>query len=267
MIIGTVSHFPYGRFAAALWPIAAIGLLLTIVMISLAYRSEFWTHDRLMDHLPPIHSSKPVMIKSALISLAMVVAFFSGVAPARAAVGAGAAMLLTRRIKCQKVYKEIDWRLLLMFAGLFIVVAGLEKTVFTPELIAAVGRLHLERVWILSAVTVAFQPRQQRSRRDGPEALRGVPARPTTRVAHGCDGFNAGRQLHSHRIGGESHRRAMRAVTRREDQLLGLSENRRAADVDYACGWHLLAVKHKGQASQNRRSAWPPAPLISVRAG
>ncbi len=130
--------------------------MFTVILISLSYRSEFWTHDRLMDHLPPIHASKPVMIKSALISLAMVVAFFLGVVPARAAISAGAAMLLTRRVKCRKVYKEIDWTLLLMFTGLFIVVAGLEKNLPTPELIAAIGGLHLERVPNLSAVTAVL---------------------------------------------------------------------------------------------------------------
>ena len=43
-----------------------------------------------------------------------------------------------------------------MFVGLFIVVAGVEKTVLTPDVVAAVGRLHLETVLILSAVTAAL---------------------------------------------------------------------------------------------------------------
>ena len=36
----------------------------------------------------------------------------------------GALLLLTRRVKSARVYAEIDWSLLLMFAGLFIIVAG-----------------------------------------------------------------------------------------------------------------------------------------------
>ena len=43
-------------------------------------------------------------------------------------------------VKPEKVYREIDWPLLLMFAGLFVVVAGFEKAVLTPDAIAAVGR-------------------------------------------------------------------------------------------------------------------------------
>jgi Na+/H+ antiporter NhaD/arsenite permease-like protein len=37
-------------------------------------------------------------------------------------------MLITRRVKPEKVYEDVDWALLAMFAGLFIVVAGVEKT-------------------------------------------------------------------------------------------------------------------------------------------
>jgi len=41
MIIGSLSHLPYSTFAAALSPIAGIGLVLTVVLIAVAYRSEY----------------------------------------------------------------------------------------------------------------------------------------------------------------------------------------------------------------------------------
>ena len=91
--------------------------------------------------------------QSVAVSLAMIAAFFAGVPPAEAAIVAGAFLLLTRRIKSEKVYAEIDWTLLLMFAGLFIVVAGLEHSVLSPEVIGAVARLHLERIPVLSGIT------------------------------------------------------------------------------------------------------------------
>ena len=36
----------------------------------------------------------------------------------------GGLLLLTRRLKSERIYDEIDWSLLLMFVGLFIIVAG-----------------------------------------------------------------------------------------------------------------------------------------------
>ena len=153
MIIGSLSHIPYSAFAAALSPIAGIGLVLTVGLIALVYRSEFWTRHRLRGELRPLHADWPIIVKSVAVSLAMIAAFFAGVPPAEAAIVAGAFLLLTRRIKSEKVYAEIDWTLLLMFAGLFIVVAGLEHSVLSPEVIGAVGRLQLGRVPVLSVIT------------------------------------------------------------------------------------------------------------------
>src|SRR3954466_105286 len=41
MIIGSVSHIPYGAFAAALAPVAGAGLVLTVALIALFHRREF----------------------------------------------------------------------------------------------------------------------------------------------------------------------------------------------------------------------------------
>lgn len=154
MIIGSLSRIPYGTFAAALWPVAAVGIVLTALLIALVYRREFLTGE----HFPvmaarPARHHKPLVIKSVLVAAAMMVLFFAGQPVAKVAIVGGAVLLVTRRIKADKVYREIDWPLLLMFVGLFVVVTGLEMTVLTPELIAGVGHLHLEAVPVLSAVT------------------------------------------------------------------------------------------------------------------
>jgi Na+/H+ antiporter NhaD/arsenite permease-like protein len=154
MIIGSLSHIPYSTFAAALFPIAGIGLVLTVGLIALAYRAEFWTRQRLRGISEPAHADWPTIVKSVAVSLAMVVGFFTGIPPAEVAIVAGAVLLLTRRIKSEEVYAEIDWTLLLMFAGLFIVVAGLERSVLSPDVIGGVGRLQLDRVPVLSVITV-----------------------------------------------------------------------------------------------------------------
>jgi len=74
--------------------------------------------------------------KSALVAVAMVVLFFVGQPVAKVAIVGGALLLLTRRVKAKKVYEEIDGPLLLMFAGLFVVIAGVERHVLTPEVVA-----------------------------------------------------------------------------------------------------------------------------------
>jgi len=157
MIIGSLSHIPYGRFAAALSPIAAAALLATIILIALFYRREFLSGAR----FAPVkakepHYHGPLVIKSVLITLAMVGFFFAGLPVAEVAIVGGALLLFTRRVKPEKVYFDIDWPLLVMFIGLFVVVAGIEKAVLTPQLIAEVGRLDLSNVPILSGVTAVL---------------------------------------------------------------------------------------------------------------
>ena len=154
MIIGSLSHIPYGTFAAALWPVAAVGVVLTVLLIALVHRREFLTSER----LPAVATSpaghhRSLVIKSVLVAVAMMVLFFAGQPVAKVAIVGGALLLVTRRVKADKVYREIDWPLLLMFVGLFVVVTGLETAVLSPELIAGVGKLHLQSVPVLSAVT------------------------------------------------------------------------------------------------------------------
>ena len=153
MIIGSLSHLPYSTFAAALSPIAGIGLVLTVVLIAVAYRSEFWTRQRLGGEPQRAYANWPIIIKSVAVLLAMVGGFFASVAPALVAIVAGSVLLFTRRIKSEKIYAEIDWTLLLMFAGLFIVIAGLEKSMLSPGVVTAVERLRLEDIPVLSGIT------------------------------------------------------------------------------------------------------------------
>src|SRR5207247_8361277 len=96
------------------------------------------------------------MAKTLLVMAAMVVLFFLGQPPAKVAIVGGAFLLLTRRVKPEKVYIEIDWPLLVMFVGLFVVVAGFEKMVLTPEVTAAAGRLHLDNSAVLAGITAAL---------------------------------------------------------------------------------------------------------------
>jgi Na+/H+ antiporter NhaD/arsenite permease-like protein len=96
---------------------------------------------------------RALLLKSLAATAAMVGFFFAGVAPAKVAIIGGALLLLTRRLKPERVYREIDWALLLLFAGLFVVVAGVEKVVLTPETLALAGHLALDQPAMLAAVS------------------------------------------------------------------------------------------------------------------
>jgi Na+/H+ antiporter NhaD/arsenite permease-like protein len=66
--------------------------------------------------------------KSGIVALAAVALFFTGLPLELVALGAAAVLLLSR-IKPQQIYRQIDWSLLVMFIGLFIVVHAFQLRV------------------------------------------------------------------------------------------------------------------------------------------
>ncbi|ESX68287.1 hypothetical protein X757_27865 [Mesorhizobium sp. LSHC414A00] len=96
------------------------------------------------------------VLKAVVVCIGLAIAFFAGVPVAKAALIGGAILLLTRAIKPARIYREIDGPLLFMFAGLFIVVAGAEKTLLTPDIIASAKNLGLDDVWRLSGFTAVL---------------------------------------------------------------------------------------------------------------
>jgi len=156
IIIGSLSHIPYGVFAATLAPVAAAGLVIAVLLIALGFRSEFLTRARFEKIDLPTHYHGPLLIKTVLIMAVMIMLFFLGQPVAKVAIVGGAFLLLTRRVRPHKVYIEIDWPLLVLFVGLFVVIGGLEKAVITPDAMALVGRLSLDNTLALGAVTAVL---------------------------------------------------------------------------------------------------------------
>jgi Na+/H+ antiporter NhaD/arsenite permease-like protein len=156
MIVGVISNISYAAFTGALAPVAAAGLLVVMALILVLCWSEFRRPKVLVAKPRPGRVHGQQMAKAIFVTLAVVVAFFAGVPVAKAAISGAAILLVTRQVKPGKVYREVDGPLLIMFAGLFIVVAGAEKTLLTQEAIEAVHSLRLTDTYVLTAVTAVL---------------------------------------------------------------------------------------------------------------
>jgi len=156
MLVGSFSGLSYPAFAAALAPVAVLGILVAIGLIVALHRAEFM--DRAVIAPKPSHLrvNRPLVLRSLAATAAVIALFFAGQPPAKAAIVIGALLLLTRRVKSTRVYAEIDWSLLLMFAGLFVITAGAGQALLTPRVLAGAARLHLENVPILAVITAAL---------------------------------------------------------------------------------------------------------------
>ncbi len=153
MMIGSLSRIPYADFSAALAPVAAFGLAATFAIIALAFRSEFRSGSKVEVSPVRVRVNRVLMAKSLAVAAVMIALFFSGWPVAKVALVAGALLLITRRVKPEKVYHEIDFGLLVMFAGLFIVVAGIEKTLYDRNLLGMARTLGLHQTGVLAAAS------------------------------------------------------------------------------------------------------------------
>jgi Na+/H+ antiporter NhaD/arsenite permease-like protein len=155
MMIGSLSHIGYGDFAAALGPVAALGLLIAGLLIALLHPAAFLTVGKLRPLALRLRTNRALLTTSLIAAGAAIAGFFAGIAPPKVAIVVGA-LLLLHPIKPARVYREIDWSLLLLFVGLFIVLAGAEKALLRPELRHAVQDLGLARVPALTLITAAL---------------------------------------------------------------------------------------------------------------
>jgi len=130
IIIGSLSGISYLRFAARLAPIALIGLVLNFLVVALVYRKTLSevALEGSSNRGPRPRVHRPLLIKSVAVTLVTVGLFFAGQPIALVALGA-AGLLLLGRVRPSKVYDAVDWPLLVMFAGLFVVVHAFEVNV------------------------------------------------------------------------------------------------------------------------------------------
>lgn len=156
MMIGSYSGITYQGFLARLAPVAVIGLVLTTAVIAAVYWKEFRAEARVDLPKRRVRVNRGLMAKSLVVAVAMIALFFAGWSVSKVAIVAGALLLLTRRIKPEKIYLQIDWPLLVMFAGLFVVIGGIERSVFGADLIHAARSTPLARTGVLSAVAATL---------------------------------------------------------------------------------------------------------------
>jgi len=156
MMIGNFSGIPYRNFLAALAPIAAAGLVLAVAIIFLTYRGEFATAETVTVEKRAIEVGRWLMWKSLAAALGMIAMFFAGWPVPKVAIVAGAVLLITRRVRPENVYQRIDWPLLVMFSGLFIVIAGVETTSLESKLAALAGSMRLNNTFVLSGLSAVL---------------------------------------------------------------------------------------------------------------
>lgn len=131
ILIGMQSGIPYSKFLLHLLPISFIGMSLIVLIIKLFFSKDFKNGGHLVFHENEFNYDFKSMKISVPIFMMIIVGFFFShtfdISIPLIALAGASLILILGKIKPSKVIKEVDWVLLLFFAGLFIVVHGIEK--------------------------------------------------------------------------------------------------------------------------------------------
>jgi Na+/H+ antiporter NhaD/arsenite permease-like protein len=153
MLIGSYSGIRYRDFMAHLAPVAVLGLFVDWAILH-------WVHVRYIVHdqsdsesipLPELYLSR--LTKPVIVASAVVIGFFLGVQPAMMAALGAALLLITRSLEPRKLYREVDWGLLVFFVGLFLIVGGAENVGIVSHLLSLAGHWNLQNTAVFAIAT------------------------------------------------------------------------------------------------------------------
>lgn len=153
ILIGSLSHLSFGGYMLLASPISIMGLLLTYLILAKVYAKEL---GQTLEMPTKKVRVKPIprflLIKGLVVLLGVILGFLSGLEPALSASLGAALLLITRRIKPNKVYSGIDYNLLIIFIGLFVVVGGVEHSGLFNDLLGKMKETNFQVFMVLTVI-------------------------------------------------------------------------------------------------------------------
>ncbi len=104
-------------------------------------------------HRPPAPVHRMMMAKGLIVTAGVLAGFLLGFDPAVVAAVGAAALLITRRVNPHKIYRQIDWDLLVLFIGLFVVIGSVERIGLAQRLFDVLAPIGLDTIAGLTVVT------------------------------------------------------------------------------------------------------------------
>ncbi|MBW4641753.1 MAG: anion transporter [Goleter apudmare HA4340-LM2] len=127
ILIGSFSGISYLDFLYVLAPVALAGLVVQVGLLWILYPDVRSTQPCELSTIGKQRIFKPLFNKTLVISTGLLIAFAVGLPLAESALVAASLLLITRRVKPQRILKKVDWNLLVMFSGLFILTRATQK--------------------------------------------------------------------------------------------------------------------------------------------
>lgn len=160
MLIGSVSGIGYRHFLVHLGPVAVIGLLIDWALIHWIYlHGKVQVIDTPLLPTGGSTASAPPTLRllwPVIVTVGVLAGFFLGIQPPLVAAAGGALLLVRRTRDPREIYGDVDWSLLVLFLGLFLIVGRAEQAGITGTLLQLAERLNLHNSVIFVSTVVVL---------------------------------------------------------------------------------------------------------------
>jgi Na+/H+ antiporter NhaD/arsenite permease-like protein len=165
MILGNLGHLQFRDYAARMAPVAAVALAANVGLLLLFYCRALGPPRRL--EAPPLETARPGLKRGILVVALVFAGFLAGLPLGWCGLAGFTLLALLSRADPAPVLRQIDWSVLLFFAGLFVVVRGFALTgladraweeVPPPDLATAGGRAVLSSALAVGSNVVSNVP-------------------------------------------------------------------------------------------------------------
>jgi len=157
VLIGSAAGFSFNDFLVYALPIVAVTWLGALILLRYLFKKELSKRPRsvkaLMKLNPAQTLNEPVVARKVLIVLGVAIILFFvhhllGIEPAFVALGAASVALLWVQPDIQETLMKVEWRVLVFFGALFVMVGGLEKAGVFEAVIGLVrGASNIPPIW------------------------------------------------------------------------------------------------------------------------
>jgi Na+/H+ antiporter NhaD/arsenite permease-like protein len=137
VLIASAANFNFNDFLIHSLPIIFVTWLAALLLLIFLFRTELATKPRYADAILQLNPAQALEnVRNArrvlfVLAATLLLFFFQGtlhVSPAFIALGASAAALVWIRPSINDILRKIEWNVLVFFAGLFVMVGGLEAS-------------------------------------------------------------------------------------------------------------------------------------------
>ena len=152
IMIGSAAGIPFIEFAYHMLPEVVITFVASLLLLKVMFKKDLKQKPENVEKLQQIDETKEIkdmmlLKKSAIVLLGVIIMFmFHGLLEIEVsiiALAGAAILLLITRMKPAKAFTHVEWPTLLFFAGLFVIVSGVELTgvleIFANQIIQTTG--------------------------------------------------------------------------------------------------------------------------------